>query len=528
MMTNMAVNDELWLKEPEFTPSPSRLFHLEPIGLGTCYVESLTSYVARLAAAHSVLPGTLLAREIKPIVGHNHNTNPLNSKSIVSLYGQASVKALNGTQIGAKQLVFALEILTKRTDLQFLTMLPWAKVIPVLGLLKHSHAWCPYCYQDWLNNQQVIYSPLLWALKPAKICPIHHRFLESKCPHCGLEFLHLWHNSRPGFCPKCDGWLGINYEVSLPDKRLFEEIHNLQPEIWIVKTLGDLIAQAPEFPCPPQRETIKTILRAYVYQYTPGNVSAFGRWLGLSRYEILHWYSGVAIPNLDNLLKICYALSTNLVDFLQLKILPLTLKGLVYLPAPKQKKLSPQPALVTSNSSSKCERVIQAMQLAQQEEPPPSLTQLAVRLGFKTPSSLTACSKSLSASLATRYTEYQQQLRFLHIRNILELALFSDEYPPPSLRKIAKRTGIGLATFYHYCPMVCHAISLRYKDYRKFVHKLTIEQGCREVSQLAPVLHAQGITPTAKNLRKFMHHPSSLWQAEVIDVLRQIRLDLPQ
>ncbi|WP_158631936.1 hypothetical protein [Chroococcidiopsis cubana] len=48
------------------------------------------------------------------------------------------------------------------------------------------------------------------------------------------------------------------------------------------------------------------------------------------------------------------------------------------------------------------------------------------------------------------------------------------------------------------------------------------------MSQLAPVLHAQGITPTAKNLRKFMHNPSSLWQAEVLEVLRQIRLDLQQ
>lgn len=316
--------------------------------------------------------------------------------------------------------------------------------------------------------------------------------------------------------------------VKIKSHSFLEELL-LQPnDIKIVKTLGDLIAQAPEFPCPPPRETIKTILGAYVYQYTQGNVSAFGRWLGLSRYEILHWYSGVAIPNLDKLLKICYALSTNLVDFLQLKILPLTLSQLASLPASKQKQLSRQPALVTSNSSPKCERIIQAMQLATEEEPPPSLTQLAVRLGFKTPSSLTACSKSLSASLATRYTEYQQQLRFLHIRNILELALFSDEYPPPSLRKIAKRTAIGLATFYHYCPIMCRAISLRYKDYRKFIHKLAIEQGCREVSQLAPVLHAQGITPTAKNLRKFMHRPSSLWQAEVIEVLRQIRLDLPQ
>ncbi len=113
MMNNIAVNDELWLKEPQFTASPSRLFHLEPIGIGTCYVESLTSYVTRLAEAHSVLPGTLLAREVKPIVGHGLATNPLNSGSIVSLYGQASVKALNGTQLGAKQLVKALEVLTK-------------------------------------------------------------------------------------------------------------------------------------------------------------------------------------------------------------------------------------------------------------------------------------------------------------------------------------------------------------------------------------------------------------------------------
>jgi|GEM_PF-6695171 len=54
-----------------------------------------------------------------------------------------------------------------------------------------------------------------------------------------------------------------------------------------------------------------------------------------------------------------------------------------------------------------------------------------------------------------------------------------------------KLDGIGLATFYHYCPTLCHAISLRYKDYRKFRHKQAIEQGCREVRQLAPVLHAK-------------------------------------
>lgn len=525
MIFNTALNDELWIQETQFIPSPSRLFHLEPIGIGTSYVESLTSYVARLAEAHSVPSGTLLAREVRPLVRYNDATNSLNSSSIVALYGQASVKALNGTQIGAKQLVKALEALTKRTDLQFLTMLPWAQVFPVLGLLKDFQAWCPYCYQEWLNNKQVIYSPLLWALKSVKFCPNHLQFLESKCPHCEQEFLPLWHNSRPGFCLKCSRWLGINPELNDQHKNLFEETINRQQEIWKVQTLGELIQLAPEFSHPPLRETIKTMLKAYVHQYTQGNVSAFGRWLGLSRYEILHWYSGVAIPNLDKLLKICYILETTLVNFLQLKLVPFSPKKLACKEANEPIKLT-QPAVVTSKKTPMPEQVIQAMQLALEEEPPPSLTQLAFRLGFKTYSSLTAISKSLSASVAARYTEYQQQLKQEQIRNLLELSLFGDESPPPSLRKIALRTGIGLATFYHYCPTLCHAISLRYKDYRKFLQSLAIQQGCREVRQLAPVLHAQGITPTAKNLRKFMQNPSSLWHSEVIEVLKQVRRNL--
>ncbi|OUL35774.1 hypothetical protein BV375_01345 [Nostoc sp. 106C] len=52
--------------------------------------------------------------------------------------------------------------------------------------------------------------------------------------------------------------------------------------------------------------------------------------------------------------------------------------------------------------------LIQAIQLALEEEAPPCLTQLAVRLGFKTSNSLTASSKCLSVFLATKYTEYQQ------------------------------------------------------------------------------------------------------------------------
>ncbi|MGK7956010.1 MAG: TniQ family protein, partial [Crocosphaera sp.] len=157
--------DELWeLKPPTFSPR-SRLFHLVPIGIGTPHVESLTSYVSRLAVAHSVPPGTLLAIEIGPLVKTNYLPN---TRSMVAIYGQDSVRALNGTRRNAAQLVQALETLTLRTELRCLTMLPWREVFPVRGLLKHFQAWCPLSLEEWLEKREVIYLPLLWTLNVVK------------------------------------------------------------------------------------------------------------------------------------------------------------------------------------------------------------------------------------------------------------------------------------------------------------------------------------------------------------------------
>lgn len=45
-------------------PPRSRLYSLEPLGIGTPYVESLTGYVSRLADAHAVSIGNLVGREL--------------------------------------------------------------------------------------------------------------------------------------------------------------------------------------------------------------------------------------------------------------------------------------------------------------------------------------------------------------------------------------------------------------------------------------------------------------------------------
>lgn len=55
------------LDQPVFRPR-TRLYSLEPIGMGSPFVESLTSYITRLAEAHTVSPGILLAKELWPRV----------------------------------------------------------------------------------------------------------------------------------------------------------------------------------------------------------------------------------------------------------------------------------------------------------------------------------------------------------------------------------------------------------------------------------------------------------------------------
>ncbi len=128
---------------------------------------------------------------------------------------------------------------------------------------------------------------------------------------------------------------------------------------------------------------------------------------------------------------ICYALSTTIIDFLQLEVVPLPPLQLASLSTTKQKR-QPRPSNVTSRDGNKREQVIQAMQLAlEEEQPPPCLTSLALRLGFKTYRSLTTYSKCLSAAISARYADYQQQLSVERIRSILESTLDSDEYPHP-------------------------------------------------------------------------------------------------
>ncbi|TEB10646.1 TniQ family protein [Pelotomaculum propionicicum] len=189
---------ESWSLTLPTIPPRSRLYHLEPVGIGTPYVESLTSYISRLADAHSLYTSTLVLRELAKA----------SSQPIYTGFDRSS--AINGLINMATSWVSALESLTLRNDLRFLTMLTWAEVLPAVGLTRKWKAWCPTCFEEWRMAEQPIYDPLLWTLQVIKVCPYHRQYLQLKCPYCNQDDIPLltW-RSRPGYCPKCEQWLGI-------------------------------------------------------------------------------------------------------------------------------------------------------------------------------------------------------------------------------------------------------------------------------------------------------------------------------
>src|SRR3712207_5314294 len=82
-------------------PSCSRLYGVEPIGFGTPFVESLTSYIVRVASAHCVTAGTLVAEEVAPVIGKPYLT--VKTSATVSSPFLLTARSINGFGVTASE-----------------------------------------------------------------------------------------------------------------------------------------------------------------------------------------------------------------------------------------------------------------------------------------------------------------------------------------------------------------------------------------------------------------------------------------
>lgn len=295
--------DELWSPEKFPMPPRSRLHHLESIGVGTPMIESLTSYVTRLAHSHGVFVSTLLSRIVNPLLQRTF-IKKSTSRGLEPFFKCSH--ALNGYGTIATDFVDVISQLTLSNKLECLTLIPFANLLVAKGLLRHYKAWCPICYQHWKQNQQVIYDPLLWSLNDVKVCLIHQHSLVQNCPHCHQKSLWLNWKSSLGYCSKCSQWLGGSSNTSV-----------VTQQRWIVETLGEVIANADRLSPLLTQDQIQKSLTYVVHQVSEDNIAAFAAIHKIPKNTFWGWYSGKNRPPLSALVQICYNFKISLLQFLR-------------------------------------------------------------------------------------------------------------------------------------------------------------------------------------------------------------------
>lgn len=267
--------------------SYSRLYNLKPIGVGTTYVESITSYTGRLAQAHCVSVGNLVSKEIVPII-----RKPWMASQHGYIFSQNSsqCRAINGRGIMAEDWVAAMEHLTFRKELMFTTMLPWGRVIAQRNLIRKFRAWCPLCYGE-QNDGSGPFDTLLWALEGVTACKIHQRCLSTKCPSCGRSLSLIASEYSPGFCGKCHTWLG-----SPEDKQKTEDLPT-EFEYWKTESIGNLLAMTPTLHTPATRENLMASIRSAIRSV--GSLTALATLTGFDPQTTRAWVSGKFLPQLE-------------------------------------------------------------------------------------------------------------------------------------------------------------------------------------------------------------------------------------
>lgn len=361
---------EKWDITAPVIPPRSRFFNLSPVGFGTSMVECLTSYISRLAQAHSVTPGVLHHREVMKHGPTHRNMFACGIKG----RSRSFTCCINATGGVAIDFVAAIGKMTARNDLQYLTLLPWKPLLPTPLLMRGVAAWCPVCLTSWQQAGRPVYVPLLWTLDVVKFCPFHRRALRVTCPHCSLPQPLLGQCSWVGFCTRCKRWLGSDSGNDDAESSSILHQETAEWEIWVANQIADLIEAG--FHSPPLLATAQ--LSQLIRRGTDlEGMSAFARILGVSVGSIGHWRMGDKRPTLPVYLRLARVFGVTLVSLLTGKISPAQIDSLDLEGVPHWRNLWSRHRFGFDMA-----KTAHQLELALEEFPPRSLRSLQNRNGY--------------------------------------------------------------------------------------------------------------------------------------------------
>jgi AraC-like DNA-binding protein len=435
------------------------VYALEPIGIGTAMSESLSSYLIRLAEAHSVGVGDLVGRLLMEIP--NPRGAIVTTVALASREGSHGFRAcgyaINGTTDRTATWVYALEAATGHCDLRYLTLLSLRSALPQQVFRRHR-AWCPACLEHWRATGEAIHEPLRWAFELSTCCTIHKRSLCDTCPRCDRRLNPIGVFSRIGFCQHCGEWLGrfIGDAEPAQDRTASEQ------KLWASEQIGKLVGMLPQMDPEVSRKCFRGSLTVYLEEVLQGNVSALAEYIHCPRSILQSWLDGRRMPRLESLLRISQALNVSVAS-LFIRGKPTSID----VAAAKQAVTTAGQRNVSPSRTAGAIR--KALQRAFSEDTPISLSDVARSLGYTTTERLYQADRKLCHRIAARYRQSGKSHWWRRpgatricdvprLNEILEESLKSHE--PISVHHIAARLGYSNDGYLQQkFPDLCAAIS---------------------------------------------------------------------
>lgn len=236
---------------------------LELIGRGTSHVESLESYVCRLAEIHG-----LSTRQMCAIARAHAVLSRREARNETSDFRRPveRIPALNAVEMigygeNAQRTVNSLQALTGVANLDSGTLLSFRGVfaLNVSGCFRRDRRWCPICFD---SSSGAPSEPLCWRLHLVQRCPVHMCLLENQCRRCGQPQDGLRSAAVRRLCGQCG--------ETLSGTGRFDWGMNSW-ELWAESQAMDLIAYVSNPMNPKFRQgAAKEFFREVYKQHDPG------------------------------------------------------------------------------------------------------------------------------------------------------------------------------------------------------------------------------------------------------------------
>jgi hypothetical protein len=295
----------------ELTPKKiqqiSRLYNITPLGMGTPYIESLTSYIIRLSYLHCVTTGTLVKEVITPLLEKSY-LSAIATRGGNGFY--QSSNGINGIQSQAEDFYSVISNLTG-VNVKNSTLLFLSDAFPTKGLLRKFKVWCPLCYEESKNKKEIPFDQLIWCFQDLLSCSIHRVKLETECPSCNKKQFYLYRKSRPGCCCFCGTWLGSENGRKM-DR--CDDIYNKLIEGMLTLHMNKSVLRELI-----NKEDIINALSFYFESLFKGNFSVVSKKLGIPSTTLRYRLKGINRSPIGAILYICYELGLSVEEFLNKK-----------------------------------------------------------------------------------------------------------------------------------------------------------------------------------------------------------------